>query len=170
MPAPPIATTRTTRPTNNQNRGSTTKEPVRLPLTDYSSERIRGVDGGFTIKHGRERLKTNNYWAVFRVKKDPRRNDEYIDVLVGSKGQEETRWKVHAGINFDQSRRFVESRDHLVELRRQVESKLKGRLADETIVYSNKRVRSRFTFKVIIDEPTKTITPIFEEASLEELE
>jgi hypothetical protein len=42
-------------------------------------------------------------------------------------------------------------------------------LADEPIVYSKKPARTRFTFKVIIDEPTRTITPVFEEASLEEL-
>ena len=136
-------------------------------LTNYSSEGIRGVDTTFTIKHGKERLETENYWAVFRVKKDLKRNDEYIDVLVGSKGQRDPH--IHAGINFDQSRRFVESRGRLVDLRRQVDSKMKGRLSDETITYTNKPSTSRFTFKIIIDGPTRTITPVFEEASLEEL-
>jgi len=152
------------------NKESTSQQPVTRVLKDYSSEGIKGVDRRFTIRRGKERLRTKNYWAFFRVRKDPRRNEEYIDVLIGNKGQKETHWKIHAGINFDQSRRFVESRDHLVDLSRQVDSRMRGRLADEKIVYSNKPARSRFTFKVIIDEPTRTITPVFEEITLEELE
>lgn len=136
-------------------------------MTDYSSEGIKGVDTTFTIKRGKEKQETTNHWAIFSVKRDSRRNDEYIDVLVGTKGKRDPH--MHVGLNFDQSRRFVKSRDILVEMRRQVDSKQRGKLADETITYSNKPPRSRFTFKIIIDEPTKTITPLFEEISLEEL-
>jgi hypothetical protein len=136
-------------------------------LTDYSSEGIKGVDTTFTVKRGRDKQETTHYWAIFSVKRDSRRGDEYIDVLVGSKGKRDPH--IHIGINFDQSRRFVESRDRLVDMRRRIDSKLKGKLVDETITYSNKPARSRFTFKITIDEPTRTITPVFEESSLEEL-
>ncbi len=130
---------------------------------------IRGIDSSFTIKKGTERLETQNAWAEFRVKKDDGRGDYYIDVLVGNK--DETNNHSHIGINLDQSTSFVESRGVLNILRREIDSRQKGRLADETIEYSERKdgkPEIKFIFQMIIDEPTKTITPKFEEAQLTE--
>lgn len=129
----------------------------------------KGTDSSFTIKEGKERLETKSFWAEFRVKKDERRGDQYIDVLIGRK--DEMKPHSHIGINLDQSTRFVEPRGVLNTIRRVVNSKQMGRLADETIEYSERRdgkPEGNFVFQIIIDEPTKTITPRFEEAQLEE--
>lgn len=130
---------------------------------------IKGIDLSFTIKEGKERLETENFWAEFRIKRDDRIGDRYIDVLIGNK--DETKPHSHLGLNLDQSTRFVEPRGLLNAIRREVDSKQKGRLADETIVYSEPKVgkpKGKFVFRIIIDEPTWTITPKFEEALMEE--
>lgn len=130
---------------------------------------IKGIVSSFTIKEGKERLETKNFWAEFRVKMDDRTGDRYIDVLMGNK--DESKPHSHLGLNLDQSTRFVEPRGLLNTMRREVDSKQKGRLADETIVYSEPKAgkpKGKLVFKIIIDEPTKTITPKFEEALMEE--
>ena len=109
---------------------------------------------------------------MFRVKRDPRRGDYYIDLLVGRKRHVMDRLKpyAHIGINPDQSTRFVETRGVLNGIRREIDSKQRGRLADETIEYSERKEGKpvgKFIFQVIINEPTRTITPKFEEAQLE---
>jgi hypothetical protein len=130
---------------------------------------IKGIDSSFTIKEGKERLETENFWAEFRVKTDDRIGDRYVDVLIGNKGESEAH--SHLGLNLDQSTRFVEPRGLLNTMRREVDSKQEGRLADETIVYSEPKVgrpKGKCVLKMIIDGPTRTITPKFEEALMEE--
>jgi len=129
---------------------------------------IKGVDSSFRIEPGKARLETENFWAEFKVKRDHKRGDEFVDVLIGRKGREEVH--AHVGINLDQSLRFMEPRNMLTEIRREIDSKLEGRVADEKIVLSNKPGKARFTFSILIDEPTKTITPAFREASVTESE
>jgi len=129
---------------------------------------IKGVDDTtFKIRKGKERITSENYWGNVRIIKDSKTNEEYIDVLVGIKN--ETRPHVHIGINLDQSLRFVESRDELVTIRRKVESKLRGKLKDETVSYkSNKPAGATLTFDVIVDDPTKTIEVKFRDMILSE--
>jgi hypothetical protein len=130
---------------------------------------IKGVDSSYTIKPGKERLESANFWAQFRVKKDDRRGDEYVDVLIGNKY--ETKPHSHIGINLDQSTRFVEPRGMLNTMRREIDSKLRGRLADETLTYSvpkEGKPKGKLVFQLIIDEPTRTITPKFGESRIEE--
>ena len=77
----------------------------------------------------------------------------------------------HFGLNLDSSTRFVEPRGVLNTMRQEIDSKQKGRLSDETIVYSEPKEgkpKCKLVFKVIVDEPTKTITPLFEEAWMNE--
>jgi hypothetical protein len=140
-----------------------------MSIQAHAASSIKGVDSSFTIKEGKERLETKNFWAEFRVKKDERHGDQYVDVLIGRRDEADAH--SHIGINFDQSTRFVESRGVLNTLRREVDSKLRGRLADETIEYSERKEgkpEGKFIFQIIIDEPTRTITPKFDEAQLEE--
>jgi len=129
---------------------------------------IKGVDSSFRIEPGKARLKTENFWAEFKVKRNHKRGDEYVDVLIGRKGRKEAH--THVGINLDQSLRFLEPRNVLTEVRREIDSKLEGRVADEKIVLSHKPGNARFTFSILIDGPTKTITPLFREASVMESE
>jgi hypothetical protein len=134
---------------------------------------IIGIDSSFSIKEGREKFKTKNFWAVVRVKRDSRRGDYYIDLLVGRKKHITDHLKpyAHIGLNPDQSTRFVETRGVLNTMRREIDSKQKGRLADETIEFSKPKegkAEGKFIFQVTIDQPTKTITPRFEEGRIEE--
>lgn len=142
---------------------------MKMKMQSQAATSIRGIDSIYTIKEGKQRLETENFWAEFKVKKDERRGDQYIDVLIGDRNH--TAPHSHMGINFDQSTRFVEPRERLNTMRHEIDSKLQGRLADNTIMYSEPRKGKpvgRLTFQVIIDDSTKTITPKFEEARLQD--
>jgi hypothetical protein len=144
-----------------------------MSIKAQAASRIKGIDSSFTIREGKKRFETKNFWAVFRLKRDPRQGDYYIDLLVGRRKHIMDHLKpyAHIGINPDQSTRFVETRGVLDSIRRVIDSKQRGRLADETIEFGKRKEgkpEGTFILKVIIDEPTKTITPRFEEAQLEE--
>lgn len=146
---------------------------TKMDITAHAASRIKGIDSSFSIKEGKQRLETRNFWAFFRVRRDPRRGDYYIDLLVGRKRHVMDRLKpyAHIGINPDQSTRFVDARGVLNSVRQEIDSKQRGRLADETIEYSERREGKpvgKFIFQIIIDEPARTITPKFAEAQLEE--
>lgn len=128
---------------------------------------IKGVDSSFTIARGKERLETRNFWTEFKVTRDSKRGDEYIDVVMGRRNRSKSH--AHVGINLDQSIRFINPRSVLIAVRREIDSKHRGRLKDETIRFSEPGGEgAQFTLKVLIDGPTKTITPSFEEAVLKE--
>lgn len=138
-----------------------------MSLRTQATLGIKGIDSSFTIKEGKERLETKNFWAKFRIKKDEERGDQYIDVLIGKK--DETEPHSHFGINLDMSTRFVEPRGVLNTLRREIDSKQMGRLANDTIEYSEPgEIEGKFVFQIMIDGSTRTITPRFEEARAEE--
>ena len=144
-----------------------------MSVKAHAASGIKGIDSSFAIRKGKESFKTANFWAEFRVKRDSRRGDYYIDLLVGRKRHVMDHLKpyAHIGINPDQSTRFVETRGVLNSIRREIDSKQRGRIADETVKYSARKEGKpigNFIFQVIVDEPTKTITPKFEEAQLEE--
>ncbi len=127
---------------------------------------ISGIGPEYRIKTGKEKVKTPRYWGNVRVKKDSRTDDYYIDVLIGKK--DSTVPHIHVGINLDQSLRFVESRDELVNIHRKVDSKLQGPLLDETVQYKQGDMGARLTFTVIVDDPTKTIEIKLNEMTLSE--
>ena len=128
---------------------------------------INGVDASFTIARGKERLETTNFWAEFKITRDSKRGDEYVNVVMGRKNRNKPH--AHVGINLDQSIRFIVPRGVLNAMRREIDSKQRGRLKDETIRFSEPGGETaQFTFKILIDGPTKTITPSFEEAVLKE--
>src|SRR5208282_5373377 len=132
---------------------------------------VRGVDSRFQIAIRKKRIETQNFWAEFRVRRDSRRGDYYIDVLVGRRKHffDHLKHYFHVGINLDQSVRFCDGRGALTAMRREIDSKQKGRLADETIRFKPPGgAGAEFKFQVIIDEPTKTMTPKFEEVTLRE--
>jgi len=132
---------------------------------------VQGVDSDFQIAIGKRRIETPNFWAEFRVKRDDRRGDYYIDLLVGRRGHflDHLKHYFHIGINRDQSLRFCEGRGMLTAMRREIDSRQRGRLADETVRFKpSGGAGAEFKFQVTIDEPTKTITPKFEEVTLKE--
>jgi hypothetical protein len=132
---------------------------------------VLGVDSHFQITTGKKRIETQNFWAEFRVKRDKRRGDYYIDLLVGRRGHflDHLKHYSHTGINSDQSLRFCEGRGVLTSMRREIDSKQRGRIADETIRFKPpERAGAEFKFQITIDEPTKTITPKFEEVTLKQ--
>jgi hypothetical protein len=132
---------------------------------------VLGVDSHFQIAKGKKRIETPNFWAEFRVKRDKRRGDYYIDLLVGRKEHflDHLKHYSHTGINRDQSLRFCEGRGMLTAMRREIDSKQRGRIADETIQFKPPGgPGAEFKFQVTIDEPTKTITPNFEEVTLKQ--
>jgi hypothetical protein len=146
---------------------------TKMGIKAHAASRIKGIDSSFHIKEGKAKFKTKSFWALVRVRRAPRRGDHYIDLLVGRKGHiiDHLKPYAHIGINSDQSTRFVETREVLNSMRREIDSKQKGRLADETIEFSKPKegkAQSKFIFQVIIGEPTKTITPRFDEGHIEE--
>ena len=132
---------------------------------------MRGVDSHFQIALGKRRIETKSFWAEFRVKRDNRRGDYYIDVLAGRRRHflDHLKHYYHMGINLDQSLRFCKGRGVLTAVRREIDSKQKGRLADDIVRFKPPGgAGAEFKFQIIIDEPTKTITPKFEEVTLKE--
>ena len=128
-------------------------------------------DTEFTIIKDRESFSTENYWFNLRVKKDPRTNEEYADVLIGRKGELDKFGRnlhMHCGLNLDGSTRFIEDRGKIVDIERQVDSKLKGRISKEKIQVSENVPKARLTFKVIADFPTKTVDVRVTEANVQE--
>jgi hypothetical protein len=132
---------------------------------------VRGVDSHFQIAIGKKRIETENFWAELKVKRDWKRGEYYIDVLAGRREHflDHLKHYYHMGINLDQSLRFCEGRGVLTTMRREIDSKQMGRLADDTIRFKSPvGAGAEFKFRIIIDEPTKTITPKFEEVTLKE--
>ena len=124
------------------------------------------IDSSFKLDNETGEYETKNYWAKVRLMKDRRRNDMYIDILAGKKGQEA---HYHSGINQDQSLRFNESRNKLVSIRRQVEDiKTGNSIEDKTIAFKEGKVEASLTFRIIIDEPSRTIKVKFGEAKIDE--
>ncbi len=133
--------------------------------TDLS---IRGISDDFKIKPGREKFETVHYWVQVSIKKDSKRRDNYIDVLFGKK-HEKNEIHLHLGIDRDQRIRFIEPRNILKSIRREIDSKKRGRLADDTRFFNSRSDKARLTFKVIIDDKNKTIDLQFPEKTLSEI-
>jgi len=122
------------------------------------------IDSTFKFDNGRKYYETENAWAKVRIQKDPRKGDYYIDVLIGSRGEEESH--AHFGINSDQSCRFFESRNVLNSISRKVVSSNLGVIEDKTVNLKSETGTKKFTFNVIIDEPKRTIKVLFNDAEL----
>jgi len=124
------------------------------------------IDNSFHFDIRSGRYKTKNSWAQVRIVKDRRRGDFYIDVLFGEKGSSKPH--LHMGINADQSSRFIEHRGVIGSITKDVDSKMEGHIKTEKAVYNTKPIKGTFTFKVIIDDPTKTIKVLFDDVKLED--
>lgn len=124
------------------------------------------IDSSFRLEKETGEYETANYWAKVRIKKDGRRDDMYIDVVAGKKGELA---HYHVGINPDQTLRFNEPRQKLASIRRQVDDVKTGdSLEDKTVAFKQEKGKASLTFKVMIDEPTHTIKVRFGEAKIDE--
>ncbi len=124
------------------------------------------IDSSFKLEKETGEYKTANHWAKVRIMKDKINGDMYIDVLAGRKGEPA---HYHVGINPDQRIRFNETRDKLASIRRQVDDVKTGdSLEDKTISFKQEKSKASLTFKVIVDEPARTIKVKFGEAKIEE--
>ena len=118
---------------------------------------IRGVDRSFRLVAPKTRIESGDYWFEIKVDWSHEIGDDCFDVLIGKK---EERKNVHAHLKIARDQRviFEDPRGVLRTLGRKIDSKKRGHLADETKVFDDKKPEGGgFTFKVIIDEPTKTI-------------
>jgi len=137
-----------------------------LIILIFTNIEIMGIGPEYKIKKGKERVKTQNYWGTVRLRKDSQIDEYYVDVLIGKKDKDAPH--VHVGINLDQTLRFVEPRNELVKIRREVNSKFRGKLSDESVVYKKVPEGAELTFKIVIDDPIKTIEVILDEVMLNE--
>ena len=119
---------------------------------------IIGVDRSFTlVGPKRARIESEHYSFEIRVDWSHEIGDDCFDVLIGKK-KEGKNVHTHLKIARDQSVIFAEPRDFFRTLGRKTNSKKRGQLTDETKVFDEKKPEGgRISFKVIIDEPTKTI-------------
>jgi len=124
------------------------------------------IDNSFHFNIRSGRYETKSSWAQVSIKKDNRRGDFYIDVLFGEKNSNKPH--LHMGINADQSSRFIEHRGVISSIQKDVDSKLEGHVKTEKAIYNAKPVKGTFTFKVNIDEPTRTIKILFDEVRIED--
>jgi divalent metal cation (Fe/Co/Zn/Cd) transporter len=96
------------------------------------------------IKKVTKEFKNKTHWAKLRVKKD--NGQDYIDVLIGRKGQ---KWHTHLGINLDQTIRFAEFRKITRSIERTVTSLKKGLMdRKELIVDKNVKGKKRLILKL----------------------
>ncbi|MDE1870870.1 MAG: hypothetical protein KGI06_01365 [Candidatus Micrarchaeota archaeon] len=122
------------------------------------------IDSTFKFDIASKFYETAKAWAKVRVKKDSKRGDYYIDVLIGSKGDKNPH--AHIGINGDQSQRFFETRGIINTFSRKAVDSKQGLLDDRTINLKPQKGKNSFTFNVVIDDRTKTIKVLFKEAQL----
>ena len=122
------------------------------------------IDDSFKFDVDSGCYETATGWAKVRIRQDERREDYYIDVLSGSKGKDA---HIHYGINADQSLRFMETRDCLNTFAVKAEDSNLGVIHDGITRFKPEDGKHKFTFKVEINEPTRTIRVLFAEASLE---
>lgn len=121
------------------------------------------IDSTFKFDGGRDYYETLNAWTKVRIVKDKKREGYYVDVLMGSKGNKP---HVHMGINGDGSYRFILPRNSLNSISQRAEDSNLGLIGDETINITPEKGPNSFTFKIIVNEPTRTIKVLFEEANL----
>jgi|SRR3972149_3946172 len=129
-------------------------------------DRVR-IDSSFRFDVSSGHYETQNSWAELEIKKDDRRGDYYISALFGTKG--EKTHHTHVGINADQTLRFMKSRGVTQSIERKVDSKLEGHLETKKVTLNDKPPKSKLTFKVIIDEPSRTIKFLLDEVKLEDM-
>ena len=118
---------------------------------------IRGVDRSFKLVAPKTRIDSEHYWFEIKLDWSYEIRDDCFDVLIG-KREEGKNVHAHVKISRDQSVIFEDPRGVLTALGRKIDSKKRGQLADETKVFDDKKPEAAgISFKVIIDEPTKTI-------------
>jgi hypothetical protein len=121
------------------------------------------IDASFKWRIGRRDFRTPGAWAKVRVMKDPRRGDEYCDVLIGVFRDEP---HIHIGINRDASIRFQEGRGRLHTINRLVEDSNWGVVDTGGVAYKPTPGDYQFTIKLRVSEPLRTVWVDFGETEL----
>jgi hypothetical protein len=136
---------------------------------DSSSSRTEGltpIDSAFTWKLGKQSFRTSGAWAEVRVKLDPRKGDQYCDVLVGVRTEGGSEPHTHIGINRDGSLRFVLPRERLHTIHRLVEDSNLGVVDNRGISLKPGLGKYKLILKLRVSEPERTVWVDFEETEL----
>ena len=126
------------------------------------------IDSSWKFEAGNDHCESNRSWAQLSLKKDPKNGDYYVDALFGDRSRK--RRKTHLGINCDenQSLKFFEGRGTTQSVTKRMDSKKKGHLYTDRKVLIDAPPKSTLTFKINMDEPTKTIRVLWDETTVED--
>jgi len=106
-------------------------------------------------KQSKLETEDKTHWAKLRIKKDSRKNDDYIDILMGKRGKS---WHAHYGFNLDQSIRFTEFRGVVHSIKREIDSKIIGHLETKKyVVDPNLKPGKNLILKLDIEEETNEV-------------
>ncbi len=123
-------------------------------MTEQPGSKLVPIDSTWTREGEREHYETAGAWATVRIMKDPKRGDEYIDLLLGVKGKDP---HAHYGINRDLSIRFHQHRGRINSIRREAIDSNLGKVDDKTLLLKPEMGRHSFQLRVYAHEPTRTV-------------
>ncbi len=131
----------------------------------------------YIINRGETHLETEHFWGKLEVRKEKESTEHCIDILVGQKGKDEyidpnTGKKMknhgHMIIRKDMTLLYINPRGSIFSVKRTVNSKLNGRLSEETQFFKTGNGKAYLNVELTIDEPTLTINVNLKEATLTE--
>ena len=121
------------------------------------------IDSTWKLLVDRAHFDSRNEWVEVRVRTDPRRGDDYIDLLIGVKGQNP---HIHLGINRDLKLRFAEPRGRLNSIQREVVDSQLGKVDDTMVMLKETKGPYKFALRIYADEPTRTVKLAIEESGI----
>ncbi|MCI4364538.1 MAG: hypothetical protein L3K10_00515 [Thermoplasmata archaeon] len=112
------------------------------------------IDSTWKLEVDREHYESGDAWANVRIVQDPRRGDDYIDLVIGLKGQDP---HAHYGIDRDLSIRFHDDRGRVNSIRREVVDSNLGKVDDKTLMLKPVKGKNSFQIRIYAHEPTRTV-------------
>jgi len=96
-------------------------------------------------------VKYKKYWLKLRVLDDDSKQ-KYYDILGGIKGKEP---HIHFGVDLLGNHIFNEPRNKVQKIRKTIDSRLHGRISDETIILKDTPPKINFVLEVTPDGTSK---------------
>jgi hypothetical protein len=119
------------------------------------------INSTWKLEVDREHFESGDAWANVRIVRDPRQGDEYIDLIMGVKGQDS---HAHYGINRDLTIRFHQDRGRINSIQREVADSNLGKVDDTTLMLKPEKGKHSFQLRIYAHEPTRTVRVAFAES------
>ena len=107
------------------------------------------------VKSFKKEIKNKTHYAKIQTREESETGEQFIDLIIGKKGEERKKGGMHLGLNLTQTLHFIEPRRITHKIEREVISKLYGNLGKEEAYYNEfKKVMRKVRIQFQMDGPT----------------